>query len=100
MPLPVKAGGAVIFHPLTPHGSLVNRTDGFRWSFDLRYHVTGQNSGREHFPSFVARSRERPETVLRDWRVWKRMWEDARAHLAQAPHIEIHRWTSDAPFCA
>ncbi len=100
VPLPVRAGGAVIFHPLTPHASLVNRTDGFRWSFDLRYHVAGQNSGRTHFPSFVARSRSRPEAELRDWRVWKRMWEEARADLAQAPHIEIHRWKSDAPFCA
>lgn len=99
-PLPVKAGGAVIFHPLTPHSSLVNRTQGFRWSFDLRYHVTGQNSGREHFPSFVARSRSRPETALKDWRAWRGMWEDARARLATAPHTNIHRWTSDAPYCA
>ena len=36
VPLPVKAGGAVIFHPLTPHASLTNMTDGFRWSFDIR----------------------------------------------------------------
>jgi len=100
VPLPVKAGGAVIFHPLTPHASLVNRTDGFRWSFDLRYHVTGQNSGREHFPSFVARSRAEPETELYDWRRWKAMWEAARARLAETPHIDIHRWTSDAPYCA
>jgi phytanoyl-CoA hydroxylase len=26
-PLPVKAGGAVLFHPLTPHASLPNGTD-------------------------------------------------------------------------
>jgi ectoine hydroxylase-related dioxygenase (phytanoyl-CoA dioxygenase family) len=100
VPLPVRAGGAVIFHPLTPHASLVNRTGGFRWSFDLRYHVTGQNSGRTHFPEFVARSRAAPETELRDWRIWRRMWQDARARLAQTPHIDIHRWTSDAPYCA
>ena len=100
VPVPVKAGGAVVFHPLTPHSSLVNRSDGFRWSFDLRYHVTGQSSGRRHFPEFVARSRRRPETVLADWRDWKAMWEDARARLAKGPHIQIHRWTSDAPHCA
>ena len=100
VPLPVKAGGAVLFHPLTPHASLVNRTDGFRWSFDLRYHVTGQNSGREHFPGFVARSRAEPETELHDWRAWKALWEDARLRLAERPHIDIHRWQSDAPYCA
>nr|MCW1952275.1 phytanoyl-CoA dioxygenase family protein [Octadecabacter sp.] len=55
VPTPVKAGGAVIFHPLTPHASLSNTSDGYRWSFDLRYNVTGQSTGRDQFPSFVAR---------------------------------------------
>ena len=100
VPLQVNAGGAVVFHPLTPHSSLANRSDCFRWSFDLRYHVTGQNSGRRHFPEFVARSRRQPDTALTDWRDWKAMWEAARARLANAPHMEIHRWTSDAPYCA
>lgn len=100
VPLPVRAGGAVIFHPMTPHASLTNRTDSIRWSFDLRYHVTGQNSGREHFPSFVARSRSHPESELRDWQVWRTLWEDARVKLATAPHTDIHRWQSDAPYCA
>lgn len=100
LPLPVKAGGVVLFHPLTPHASLVNHTDQFRWSFDIRYNVTGQPTGRSHFPDFVARSRENPATELQDWRAWKTMWEEARARLAEQPHIPIHRWTSDAPFCA
>ena len=99
-PLPVPAGGAVVFHPLTPHASLVNRTQEFRWSFDLRYHVTGQPSGRDHFPEFVARSRSAPETELKDWRLWRQMWEDARARLAAGPHVPIHRWTEDSPMCA
>ncbi|MDJ0628165.1 MAG: phytanoyl-CoA dioxygenase family protein [Rhodobacter sp.] len=100
IPLPVAAGGVVILHPMTPHSSLPNRTDGFRWSFDLRYNVTGQPTGRAHFPDFVARSRAAPETILRDWRIWKKMWEKARARCAVAPHVAIHRWTSDAPYCA
>ncbi len=100
VPLPVKAGGAVLFHPLAPHASLVNRTDGFRWSFDIRYSVTGQPTGRSHFPDFIARSRANPDTELRDWKTWKGMWENARSRLAARPHIDIHRWTSDAPYCA
>ena len=100
VPLPVPAGGVVVFHPLTPHASLVNRTEGFRWSFDLRYNVTGQPTGRSHFPEFVARSRRAPETELRDWRIWRDMWRSARSRLSATPHIEIHRWTSDMPFCA
>lgn len=100
LPLPVRAGGAVIFDPLTPHGSLANRSDGYRWSFDLRYNVTGQSTGRDQFPSFVARSRAKPETELRDWRKWLAMWEGARAKLAAAPHMAQHRWPSSGPHCA
>ncbi|WP_102107337.1 phytanoyl-CoA dioxygenase family protein [Oceaniglobus roseus] len=100
LPLPVGAGGVVLLHPLIPHASLPNGTDGIRWSFDIRYNRTGQPTGRAQFPSFVARSRKAPETALRDWRVWKKDWESARTRLARTPHIDIHRWTSDAPFCA
>ncbi len=100
VPLPVKSGGVVILHPLTPHASLVNRTKGFRWSFDIRYNRTGQATGRSHFPEFIARSRTNPAAELDDWRVWKSMWEDARAKAAGAPHIPIHRWKAGAPACA
>lgn len=99
-PLPVKAGGAVIIHPLTPHASRINQTNGFRWSFDLRYNVTGQNTGRSHFPEFIARSSARPETELRDWQEWAALWHAARSRLAIAPHKPIHRWQSDSPACA
>jgi hypothetical protein len=99
-PLPVKAGGAVIFHPLTPHASLDNLSDRFRWSFDIRYNVTGQPTGRAHFPDFVARSRRAPGTVLTDWQDWREMWVEVRARLAGLPHIPIHRWTGDSPACA
>lgn len=99
-PVPVKAGGAVIFHPLTPHGSLINKSDGYRWSFDLRYNVTGQPTGRSHFPEFVARSRSNPQHELHDWRVWKQMWEDTRRDLSSRAHIPQHRWASEGPYCA
>ena len=99
-PLPVKAGGVVIFDPLTPHASRDNNSERFRWSFDIRYNQTGRPTGRSHFPSFAVRSAAAPERVLRDWQVWMKMWEDARAELAQEAHIPIHRWTSDAPACA
>jgi len=100
IPLPVAAGGVVLFHPLTPHSSLDNRSDTFRWSFDLRYNKLGEPTGRSHFPSFVARSRSAPETELRDWQAWKALWERARADLCTQPHIPIHRWQADSPACA
>lgn len=100
VPAPVKAGGAVIFHPLTPHASLSNQSDGYRWSFDLRYNVTGQSTGRDQFPCFVARSRARPDTELRDWTRWRDMWDETRIRLSQTAHIPQHRWPSDGPNCA
>ena len=100
IPLPVGSGGVVILDPMIPHASLTNKTDGIRWSFDLRYNVSGEPTGRAHFPGFVARSRSAAETELGDWRAWKKSWEDARAGLAHRPHIELHRWTPDAPNCA
>ena len=100
IPLPVGSGGVVIFHPLTPHASRENCTDGFRWSFDIRYNKSGQPTGRAHFPDFVARSRANPESELKSWKIWRHMWEDTRARLAESPHIEIHRWRADSPSCA
>lgn len=99
-PVPVSSGGVVVLHPLLPHASLPNVSDTIRWSFDIRFSKTGQPTGRSHFPSFVARSRATPERELRDWRLWRRMWVDARARLSQAPHIEQHRWQADSPACA
>ena len=100
IPLPVKSGGVVIFHPKSPHASLVNKTDGFRWSFDVRYNITGQSTGRDHFPSFVARSRTNPSSELHDAAAWRQMWEDTRTRLAAAEHLSLYRWDSNAPYCA
>mgnify|MGYP003627565760 CR=1 FL=1 len=100
IPLPVKSGGVIVFHPLVPHASLANTTSSFRWSFDIRYNKTGEPTGRPQFPEFVARSQQAPETELTDWRIWQSLWENARAQLAQQAHQNIHRWASDAPYCA
>ncbi|MCK0166282.1 phytanoyl-CoA dioxygenase family protein [Jannaschia sp. S6380] len=95
VPLPVRAGGVVLLHPLVPHAALANRTDGFRWSFDLRYQATGQPTGRSHFPDFKLRPGPPP-----DWRKVREMWHAARLACADGPHVPIHRWTSDSPHCA
>jgi hypothetical protein len=101
VPAPVKAGGGVIFHPLTPHASLRNLSNEYRWSFDLRYNVTGQSTGRDHFPDFIARSRSNPHLELHDWRAWRQMWETTRARIAVSDHINQHgRWSADGPYCA
>ncbi|NND91075.1 MAG: phytanoyl-CoA dioxygenase family protein [Granulosicoccus sp.] len=99
-PLPVRSGGVVLFHPLTIHGSLSNRSTAIRWSFDLRYNVTGQPTGRPMFPSFVARSRLAPESELRDAQTWKQLWLDTRERLSGGAPVQIHRWNSESEVCA
>lgn len=100
IPAVVKAGGVVLMHPLTPHSAGPNTSEGYRWSFDVRYNVTGQPTGRSHFPEFVARSRAHPESEMRDWKNWKQSWEAARHQAAHSPHIPQHRWGHDSPHCA
>ena len=100
MPIPLNPGGVLFFHPMCKHASLDNRSDAFRWSFDLRYNPIGQATGRPHFPGFVAQSRHNPESTLTDPEAWAQLWLDARARLAHAEGIKTHRWDSSDPLCA
>ena len=84
-PLPAKRGDVIFIHRLCPHGSLPNTSGQVRFSLDLRYHPSHQTSGREMFPSFVARSRSNPSRELRDAEEWTAMWLKARRWLATSP---------------
>jgi len=99
-PVPVKSGGVVIFHSLIVDGSLENTSDTACWSFDLRYNVTGDPTGRPMFTEFVARRPSRPETVLHDSAEWCQRWIDARKMLSNAQSVKIHRWNGDSAVCA
>lgn len=101
-PLPVGAGGAVLFHPLTIHGSRENHSRSIRWSFDLRYNVTGEPTGRPQFPEFVARSRNAPHSELHDYNAWFESWMNTKrkyADLYQDP-LSYHRWDGANSICA
>ena len=100
VPVPMKPGDVLLMTRWTCHSSLPNRSDGIRWSFDLRYCPTGQSSGREVFPGFVARSRAHPETELHDPEVWDRMWHEARDLLARQQDPAYNRWSASDPVCA
>lgn len=83
-----RRGGIVFMTRYTPHQGLVNHTDQVRWSLDLRYHPTGQPSGRPFYPSFVARSITDPAQARRDHPAWCRAWEEA---LLKTRGIGWHR---------
>ncbi len=101
-PLPVAAGGAVLFHPLTIHGSRENHSRSIRWSFDLRYNVTGEPTGRPQFPEFVVRSQTAPDTELHDYNAWRELWMNTKSRYAnkyQDP-LSYHRWDGASSICA
>ena len=100
IPVPLNPGGVLLFHPMCKHCSLDNHSDSFRWSFDLRYNPIGQPTGRPHFPGFVARSRNNPDSVLDNCQEWAQLWYDARARLAAGDAVKVHRWEDDDPLCA
>lgn len=69
IPIPLKAGGAVIFNDRCLHMSTPNRSNSIRWSVDLRYQPTDQDPMKNHGIGFLARSRKDPGRVatLEDW---------------------------------
>jgi ectoine hydroxylase-related dioxygenase (phytanoyl-CoA dioxygenase family) len=100
-PLPMRAGSALFFNRTLIHGSGENlSTDRVRISLDLRYQPTGQPTGRPAFPSFVARSRSDPGSILSDPAAWRDMWYAARARLAEDGTPRFNRWDSDSAVCA
>ena len=75
--LEVRAGDVVFMHRNCPHHSGPNRSQRCRWSLDMRYHRSGDNSGRPWQPEAVLRSASRP--LEHDHAAWARNWEAALA---------------------
>jgi phytanoyl-CoA hydroxylase len=69
VPLPLAAGGAILFNDRCIHMSTPNRSQTVRWSVDLRYQPTDQDPMAQHGIGFLARSRRHPEreATLQDW---------------------------------
>ncbi|MCW8131368.1 MAG: phytanoyl-CoA dioxygenase family protein [Planctomycetota bacterium] len=107
--VPVKKGGALFLHNLTPHASFDNSTETVRWSMDLRYQSaalpTNAKISRlpgEDVPSpggvapiscyppeadFLVRSSARPDEVVREAKEFQRI---RREHLG---HGVTPRWS-------
>ncbi len=102
--LDVKAGDIVLLHKQTWHGAGPNVSDRVRWSFDLRYQPPEHNTGRECFPSFLARSSSEPEKVLTNAAIWTQLWATAQSDIVSGASKAIfnERWKKfrDDPLCA
>ena len=100
-PIHVKRGGVLLMHRRMQHSSTPNRTDGIRWSFDLRFQPVGQPTGRDEFPSFIARSHQNPASVTVDHSAWVDLWQQTKAWmLVQEAFEKSHRWSGEAEVCA
>ena len=100
VPVPLKPGDVLVLHRMTFHASLPNRSNGLRWSADLRYCPAGQPTGRAFFPGFVARSKADPQAELSSHQAWEDSWREARARLAATAMPAYTRWNpGNAPQC-
>ena len=98
--LPLERGDVIFMHRRTCHSSLPNTSGQVRISFDLRYNPTGQPTGREIFPGFVARSRRDPSSQLRDADEWAQLWYETRDRVSRQNWPAYNRWPTDSPACA
>lgn len=87
--LPMEKGDVLLMHKEIPHRSKGNHSQVIRWSMDLRYQATGTPTGRPFHPDFVVRSAADPDSVLKDYDEWCRLWIEG---LAQKPTRSAHRW--------
>ena len=97
-PVPMEPGDVLYMHKLTEHTALSNLSDTIRFSFDLRYSPLGEPSGMPGLPSWVVRSRTRPETEMSAVGEWERMWMS----LKYAPDIDygdVKRGNPEHPLC-
>ena len=99
IPLEAKAGDIVLLHRRTAHGAGPNRSDGIRWSFDLRYQPADSPTGRECFPSFPV-SESGPDGAKK----YRRQWLEARDKIIRGEISAVfnERWLKyqSAPLCA
>lgn len=101
----MQPGDALMTMERVAHRSLPNTSSTVRWSLDTRYCRIGVPTGRSYVPGFVARSRERPQSVTRNHRQWvsllRAAGRDPLEKSAPPPLPDVDRlhgeWRTDAP---
>jgi phytanoyl-CoA hydroxylase len=76
--LEANPGDIVLLGKHTVHCSLPNISNNFRISMDLRYHKSGQPSGRDLLPNFCVRSKDKKNIKIYNFKQWLSIWEKAK----------------------
>ncbi len=71
--VPMDVGDALLMHQHVPHVSPPNRSDGIRWSVDIRYQDGRRPVKSVREPGFLARSKERAGDVVTDHAGYQRI---------------------------
>ena len=76
--LEANPGDIVLLSKHTVDCSLPTISNNFRISIDLRYHKSGQPSGRDLLPNFCVRSKNQKNIKIYDFKQWLSIWEKAK----------------------
>ena len=100
--LEARAGDVVLLHRRTIHGAGKNKSDGIRWSFDLRYQPVSHVSGRDCFPLFTLSGET--DAIVKNAENYRQSWHAARDNIVSGkiPAVFNNRWEKyrEAPLCA
>ena len=78
--LEMKKGDLLVFNNLVFHRSLVNHSDGIRWSTDFRFSRTGTSLNGLWHEAIACPARERDSNQCpTSWQMWRAQW-DASPH--------------------
>jgi len=70
--VPTTMGSVLFLNNLIPHRSLPNLSDKIRWSFDFRYHKTGEPAGYSMKPSIILSKQDDPNYTI-EWENWAKI---------------------------
>ncbi len=100
VPLPVNPGDIIVMDVLTEHSALENKSDGLRWSYDLRYQVANQPAGQGIRKAWTVRSKSNPDSEFKKFEQWEKYWEDIKQYeYNSGGPLNWTRYSLNDPMC-
>ena len=99
VPVPVNPGDIIIMDKLTEHSALENKSNGIRWSYDLRYQVANQPAGQGIREAWIVRSKSNPDSEFKNFEQWQQYWEDIKQREYKNGLTGWTRYSLNDPLC-